>query len=847
MNKVINHIYKQDYTEFLDSNTFKNFDEIFKNLKHEDRYNHRQSLFYLNNVLNYLMNGDELKAIHLIIHCPSNEETKSIYSEFLWHFFFTKSQLKKTDENENKELLNRIDELKHQEKIQSRKELPYKGPHTTGREYKKLLQEHHNETNRIARELRFYSKLSPNRTLQVETLLNMKVKQSKVLEKLFSHIPAFFNIEKQDELELGTHVLINEYKTINEIADLADEVDDKLDFYSLQNLIVFDCSNQYQSRDIRLSELLYYNETLDTSFKNIVVLNFQETTNLKGFKKINKRERENILDLKEKNPEEAYSVATHMILKEEIEFLEKRANNRVEIEKPVFLKPDFSSKWEDFLECVKYETLYELRSIKMLNVFSICYNQTIKDYILSAIFNNDSDEFLISSESKILINELSAETKSDLKSTLESTLDFFISENNHLTVKDNFGEFNHIVLDYAICKNKTLRQELRKVLSLKKTDKLVSWNDWKGIAEHPKIKTIILSYRDQGKFPNSFYPNIYEQGGFKTQNSKTILPGIWFANLCKWSHYLVEKGYWLMLNNEIRRKFFAWDLLKEELESYRPDIPLSIDWDQENYYRSYDSGVKFKVFFKHSRPRIYAGNDYFIYQIGKGPIRIDILENIHDNNAIKLQELREFIEEFNPAEKIIDTESLKEKLRIVKKEHGIDEIDDSQRLWKILLNKQVSQRGLENVFKELSEQFNENKISMVSLKYFENTWINPESTTVLPKGKKEFRLICKYLNLGITYMQHLYVLRNRQAASKGHATRIYSKFLTDIFNDALFDKESDFNRITFENIEKYKRNHDLDELGINSDKFLEEMKNLIALIRPSLRLVEIETIIQENE
>jgi hypothetical protein len=399
-----------------------------------------------------------------------------------------------------------------------------------------------------------------------------------------------------------------------------------------------------------------------------------------------------------------------------------------------------------------------------------------------------------------------------------------------------------------------LQSQLRNALNVPRL-KFVSWKDWEGIKSPDKEKCIILSYRDQGNYQNPFFPNIHEQGNFYERDGNVLLPKLWFRRLVEWKKYHLQKEYVSILDNSIRRSFFNWNELENDVESNRPAIEPEIDWNEESNYANLDDRLKFKIEFISSSRKTAPGRDLFIFQVDKGKIRIDTMENIHDyhydyeSGKLSIQELKEFIEEFNPAEKIIDTQQLKKRLADIKREHGIEEDNENHRLWKILLQKKAIQQGSTELYDELKELFGKKNKRMISRNHFNKTWIDPESDTILPKGKQEFKLICEYLGLGNLYSRSLYMLKNRQAAGRGHATRIYSKFLTDIFNDSLFDSATNLSNTSLgeEDIKRYKSEHDLEELGINEDFFLDEINDLIDLIKPSLNLKNVKKINQLNE
>src|SRR5699024_164883 len=107
----------------------------------------------------------------------------------------------------------------------------------------------------------------------------------------------------------------------------------------------------------------------------------------------------------------------------------------------------------------------------------------------------------------------------------------------------------------------------------------------------------------------------------------------------------------------------------------------------------------------------------------------------------------------------------------------------------------------------------------VSLLHFKNNWLNPESDSMAPLSKKVFIELCNFLNLPKTYFILVQRLRNISKQSSRQSTRRMNRLLQDLFNDSSFDKDVDTKNIIKTNLDKYKKEHPLDELGID-EKYL---------------------------
>ncbi len=200
----------------------------------------------------------------------------------------------------------------------------------------------------------------------------------------------------------------------------------------------------------------------------------------------------------------------------------------------------------------------------------------------------------------------------------------------------------------------------------------------------------------------------------------------------------------------------------------------------------------------------------------------------------------------NPSRKLIDTKQQENELNIIREQFDLGE-ESAGRLWKILLARKAAISSSEILYHELKNIFSKNNLDMVSQGHFESTWINPDSSSLTPRGNKAFKVVCKYLGLPTTYLRIIYTIKNRNINGRRNATRIYSKLLKDLFNDGCFDEGANPKQILILKIDYYKNNHNLDELGIDEEKALEGLTTLIELIKPELSFKEIGNIEKREE
>ncbi|MBK8622872.1 MAG: hypothetical protein IPN79_14245 [Saprospiraceae bacterium] len=497
-----------------------------------------------------------------------------------------------------------------------------------------------------------------------------------------------------------------------------------------------------------------------------------------------------------------------------------------------------------FLLELSIRELYELRSIKLMNIYSICVSEEIKNYLIDDLFSKNESSELISLNTKMAILELSEENIDMLKVGLSNTLDLIINSELKSKINDKLSSRPTIILDEAIIRNIKLLSKFTNALGLSKQIKFKSWSE---LTNDSLNNYLIVSYRDQGKFPNFYYPNLLEFEYIGENNSIAILHNFLFANHYGWAKYSILKDYHKYLNHSIRNTHFNWKELSKLIASEKPERNILIDWNLENEYSSTDSRETYKVKLKNQRAKTYHNSDLLIYnEINTEKHRVQRVKWFFENSDFdetkyKIQKLDELLNDFNPAERLIDTTEQQQELEIIRKQLGLEN-ETAGRIWKILLRNKSQLVGIEFLYDEIKLIFDKNKIPLVSINHFKNSWLNVESDSLMPRGNKVFKFLCEYLDLNNSYRLILYRLKNSSISGKIEATKKYSSLLKDLFANGCFDLNAPTKTILQSNIQQYKNNHSLDELGINPESPLSDLTTLVELIQPELKLIELETI-----
>jgi len=73
-----------------------------------------------------------------------------------------------------------------------------------------------------------------------------------------------------------------------------------------------------------------------------------------------------------------------------------------------------------------------------------------------------------------------------------------------------------------------------------------------------------------------------------------------------------------------------------------------------------------------------------------------------------------------------------------------------------------------------------------------------------------------------------------------------NQLLKDLFNDGCFDKDKNTKEIIANRLKHYKKNHPLDDLGIDETNLADNLVTLVQLILPELKFIELEIIEKNN-
>ncbi len=410
--------------------------------------------------------------------------------------------------------------------------------------------------------LNHYESINPKSTFLNKTLINCKVRLKNRVSGRYSLKPIAVDINNSD-FKFSCNI-INCESSLNDL-------DQKWEFIdSTTNIIMFDCESKRIMLNYSQEELNKWNEEHGTNFKNYFVITFGNATH-----SINKtKEKIQIIQDRFKiNKNNSYTITNS-----EFNCLLK---NKTESPNMDFIGFESSNFWDTFILETSIRELYELRSIKLMNIYSICYSQDIKNYIISDLFSKNHSSELISSNTKMAILELIDEDIDVLEKALSNTLEVIIDSYIKSKVLDTLSNNPTIILDESILRNQKLLSKIGGCLSIKNTSKFKTWS---ALTNSNLKNLLILSYRDQGRYPNYYYPNLLELDLDSDCVATVILPNFIFINYYNWAKYNLYNDYYNLLNHPIREKHFEWNSLKNKIQGSKPKKKLGIDWNLESEY-----------------------------------------------------------------------------------------------------------------------------------------------------------------------------------------------------------------------------------------------------------------------
>ncbi|MCF0075333.1 hypothetical protein LZD49_32950 [Dyadobacter sp. CY261] len=796
--------------------------ELFEVLTAPGKSRYEKTLQYLYCLLIEVENLDKshLKAFHVQFQEHVPEDGKLLIAEFIWQFYFRMSI---NNDNGSPESTTVTDTINY---LRAKAQQPIQAPERVS---KAQLTKLRNEKRRQRQHLGFYETLKGTASLLPETLLNLHMAMAERLRQVMHDNPTFISTAQINNIDAHSYVIYNTEKFDN-ISKL--KVGNTPLLKVAKKIVLFDCESSIKRfgelNFIRLADL---NKNHRTNFEQLLVFSWSPTP--KSFYR--SKSRRDLINERYKIPANSSYVITAME-----SLLDQSGCNQISVH---FTGIENSHFWDAFVTETTIRELYELRSIKLLNIYSLCYNEDIKNYLISDLFGHDDSKF-ISNSTKEAISELDIDTLARIRNLLDNVFDLIIQSEHNLEIAKFVSNDSIIVVSDLVVASQELTLKISDALGLGGANKIASWAAVENLIDS---NILLLCYQDQGRFPNHILPNIFESALATCNMIIAVYVSFLFRLRYQWSLYAFNRDRIHFLSHDIRRKHFAWGELQQKLNYSIPKKKMNLDWSQENQYSSSKIGETYRIRYKAGKARTYTSSDLFIFNnFNNGVYRVDRMANIFENfhegdDSLVIQNLDDIQEDINIYDKIVDTTVQEQELRVIRKQFQL-EIDTAGSLWKVLLKEQASKHGEVSAYENLRDYLRTRRLNIVSFQHYKNTWINPGSDSTSPLSRNVFLSLCEYLNLPRTYFVIVQRLKNSAKQSSRHSTRQMNLLLKDLFNDGCFDVGVDPQAVLVDRLTFYKKNHPLDELGIDENHLLGNLVTLVELIIPELRLFEIVTL-----
>jgi hypothetical protein len=674
--------------------------------------------------------------------------------------------------------------------------------------------------------LNFYKELGEDTFITPRVLFNCQSKLSKPLQELFYSRPYIIPLESLSNTY--SFCVSNTQAGLNEL-DLSEGFIDNID-----TIVLFDCDRKKEFNEFALDEITKWNTEYNSSFKRYFLLTFGSSESDVEIIK------SHLARIKSR-----FKIATedsYVILSNEIDFILNRPEK--EPTPITFIGIDNYSSWDMFLQEIQTHELYELRSIKMLNLYSLAYSDEIKNYIIEDLFSKKEESKFISASTKQALIELSQSDILNVRTALFDVLSIIVKLKSSDFIICRIKTDSIILVSDFVLKDDRLQRMVSSALNI------TNWNvyrSWSTMDIDTKKSIVILAYRDQGRSPYHFSPNILETCFPNTGDVIALLLTVFFGNQYDWAKYSLLKELYSVVANPIRTKYFEWSKLRSNISNIKPADRPHINWALENEYSFQEVKENFRVkFVKLAKPKSYSASDYFITRLdGESEFHVERVKDLarynFKDNRLLIQSLDEIQEEINIYQKIVDTTQQHQELRIIEEQFGVEK-GNAGILWKTLLRRKADVQGNQNLYDEIKLFLTLRKLTIVSFFHFKNSWLDPDSKSVTPLSKAVFTALCEYLIIPRAYFFIVQRIKNASKQASSRTTRHMNQLLKDLFNDRCFDDSSDVHRILAGRISYYKHNHPLDELGIDPNKLIDNLVILVELIKPELELQEVEII-----
>ncbi len=807
------------------------FNEVFDHIDSEHKILNKQLLIYIDRILNEMVINSSCNVEYEHLHIEHiNRNQADLISEFLVLKFFYLGVVDDAELSDSAPLEERIANL---DALIARDIIAKHGSKGTS----KIVQTAIAEKKRLKKGRRLFQELQktwPNTSLKPLTLINSTRADVERLMKKFASYPFLASASSFNDLN-SSYVVLNEH-SIQSISKLKYKECHLAKL--IKNVIFLNSVGKSEFSKFSLRDLSQFNQRSGTVFKKLLIITFNEQpmkfSRLRmTFDRIHSRYN----SITQYPRYHAYT-----ILPSEINLLTKSENVK---KIPVFF---FGSAqchfWENVLFTInQYEGLEELRSSKMMDVYSSIFNTKTRDLIIDEIFDNTEKSTLITEGTKEALKEISEANILSLKDDLFLFFNWIIESGWPAKLSGLIAKADTIIISNLILKHNSLRHEISSFFRLSLNQKLTCWYDYN---RDSSGHVLILDYVDLGPMPNTYKDNLIEYVPKPSQNMKGEFLAVFFEQRYRWSLYNFNKHLYNILQHPLRSKFFEWPSFYKRLAASKPDVYLP-NYDLESKYENYQNHQSVMITTFGSRAKSFHSSELFI--INEKDTSVLMAKRLEDlyiydlsTTSLEAQCLTELYADFNIYEKMANLELEESELQTIRARYHLQENFSAKQLWKVLLRDQVDQLGRDVVYESLKHLLQLKNKQIVDKGHFVSVWMNPDSDTLLARGKSVFLVICDYLKLPKSYMRIMTRIYNSEKLNKSRSSRKMNLLLSDLINDGCFNHKTSPHIIISKSLHKYIKAHDLESIGISDNKMIDELSSLVELLRPQLKLTSVKSI-----
>jgi hypothetical protein len=813
------------YLDGLTRSASSDFYDVFDLLTHPNKEFYKRFLIYTEKVIyDLLREGSEIAYANL--HFEGATETLVwILKEFVPLRFFHLAS--KKGEND-KYLVTKIEEYQRILKYRYAETPSYVSGLRTNKRAKKWIEAKKGDENLLKFYQRLAIKYNYKISLTPRTIVNVQTSDLERLQTLFQS--RSIGVSIKDAARRSASLLLNTELTFDKVDGIKLESGEYL-FDEIENIVVLGCESKNVSKSFNLRELRKWN--VSGKLKTFLVVTFSQQKD--GFHKLKSR--------LERTQSAFHSVPqfpdlrSYTVLREEVDHLlgeTKPSQSSIE-----FFGSPSSMLWDDFVAKTElYEGLYELRSYKLMNIYSLATTSEVKAIILDGVFNENAEYNLLNPETRVTLEELSSETIENLKASLENVLSSIVQSGWLEFLQRRITGCQIMVMGDTARHHKKLITAFNNSLKPLSGYEFLSWHEV-DLSNNDK-SVVAIDYRDTGKFPYSIRPNLLE-----LENSNAEVRGYFISFLFKikfdWCHYRYSSDLFRLLTNSTRSQHFDMDDLELLIRKQKPPFVEKTNWNIEQLYQSERPGTFLRLSFSPNRVKSFPSSELFIVRIGTNSNLFvtragDLLDIEHDSD-LYVQPLDDIHSGFNIYDKIANKQREEKELHAIKATYSLNATDKPEHLWKNLLIRQAKEKDSDEWYHEVKSYLRANGADLVSKTTFEHHWMKVDSDTLIPRERKVFRLLCAFLNLPDTYFFIMRRLKNVEVQNSRRNSQQMNSLLSDLLNANCFHDDA-ISRMTILTSIKQRllKHHALEEIGFFRDTLVDDLNTLIELLRPQIEL-----------